>query len=1350
MPRALKYLQVQKPRTFLPLIVLAMTGVSACGNADVPKESPSFGTVKQASVMGEAEIMRKWEVLGAAVVGQPTGPFESVDGFVEFRQFDNGAIVWSSAYGTAFLPTAIFQKWRGLVFSQYGSENRLLYTGRPRGDVKHIGAIDEVTFERGLITSRNGNVFAVIGSFFDRYQGLKNSLGFPTSDEVPIGPQPGFKQSFANGELFWKSGSHVPQMVLESLRAKWEAQGGLDVLGFPTADTAIIASEGGLVLGRVGFFEHGDLYDGENTGPRVLRGTIGAAYRESYGGPKGWLRFPTSEVQQLSNGDLFADFEGGVLVLHTAADVNNGILAFHSLEFSVSRIQSGETDCALSLCGNNDLYAYLRVSTQNATVFPPAQIAGGDNANVPVPIPGVANSSLTVGAAVDVREEDDDIGPFINPDDHLGVAEGEYTIYNLWGLSASTAFNQCGRDGCSAVTMGMTNSVPYDASDFRGTQFWSFKNFTTDDLGYDIFAAAFTDVEPDESGWFNPFNYVYWRRVTENIAEGGTCFGMALSSIDSSRGRNLYRQPIFSQYFNATRFGPPLTDFISEPAVASLKREIDIKHMYAASLNGLVHQIDAVTSGESTDVTHAWNELVSGSSENVIILTDERIGGKVHAVRPYKVASAVSSCGGGFFPVCDRVYVADPNLPKGASAVDEFIDIAHSGNRFFYREYDGGEINGRIIVQPYSLYEEPQRTPFATLGGTLIGLGKLLIPGNAGVVEQVTDQQGRTVFEPGLSGPPTRWDELRKDAAARTPYLAPVALASGDAANPIQLYAGKMNGATLAMRIVKNPAQTTNEPYEVMFDSERLSFLGELLGTAGKADVFTARNVGTDQQAMSIAVPADSNPKAASWVVAGTDKQRYTRFKDFLIRPGQEITVRVENAGRSVIVENNGAISSGRVVATGAGAANEVDLGSIIAWPGTNTYNVQKPIPEVFFDAQLVGNDGWIRAPFTVWLDAKDLSGTGIQSKEYSYDGQNWTPYNGLFLHNVEGVSTLYYRARDNDGNVSEPKTVEIKLDSRKPAMTASIVPNGLSYSATDATPGSGFKSLTATVTNKDGSTASYSETAVSKTLPLTTAYDHVDLVTEDVAGNRTTNTLRNADYPGLILSHNPVGYWRLNDAPGPVAIDLGSAARNGVYKGRYDDSPLASAVPGALLSDPAPGAFFIISNNPRPPAGFPPTQYNYIEIPPSPEHNVQRVTLEAWANLRRPGTPSTYQSIVMKGTNTFDDGYGLYWYMNQIFFYVNTRLWRVGIPVPDLEAWAGFHHVVATYDGTYARIYLDGAEVGSLYKPNANLASAAPLTIGKGPILGWSGSIDEVALYKEALRLEDIQLHYQRGRAAP
>jgi hypothetical protein len=75
------------------------------------------------------------------------------------------------------------------------------------------------------------------------------------------------------------------------------------------------------------------------------------------------------------------------------------------------------------------------------------------------------------------------------------------------------------------------------------------------------------------------------------------------------------------------------------------------------------------------------------------------------------------------------------------------------------------------------------------------------------------------------------------------------------------------------------------------------------------------------------------------------------------------------------------------------------------------------------------------------------------------------------------------------------------------------------------------------------------------------------------------------------------------------------------------------------------------------------------------------------------------------------------------------------------------WHHVAATGDGQFLRIYIDGVQVGAFNSPTGNYgSSASPFNIGGYGIFDSSGNyfngeIDEVAVYYRALSLAEIEL---------
>ena len=76
------------------------------------------------------------------------------------------------------------------------------------------------------------------------------------------------------------------------------------------------------------------------------------------------------------------------------------------------------------------------------------------------------------------------------------------------------------------------------------------------------------------------------------------------------------------------------------------------------------------------------------------------------------------------------------------------------------------------------------------------------------------------------------------------------------------------------------------------------------------------------------------------------------------------------------------------------------------------------------------------------------------------------------------------------------------------------------------------------------------------------------------------------------------------------------------------------------------------------------------------------------------------------------------------------------------------WHHLVATYDGTNMRIYIDGSEVTSTGK-TGNIASTSNIINIGGGSGQFVGYLDEVAMYASVLSATDVAQHYGEGRRA-
>lgn len=83
--------------------------------------------------------------------------------------------------------------------------------------------------------------------------------------------------------------------------------------------------------------------------------------------------------------------------------------------------------------------------------------------------------------------------------------------------------------------------------------------------------------------------------------------------------------------------------------------------------------------------------------------------------------------------------------------------------------------------------------------------------------------------------------------------------------------------------------------------------------------------------------------------------------------------------------------------------------------------------------AQPSGDNGWYNTPVVATIAATDKA-SGVASMEWSQDGSSWTPYADpiTFASDTTGI-TLYARATDGIGHVSQPITTTFRIDQTPP-----------------------------------------------------------------------------------------------------------------------------------------------------------------------------------------------------------------------------------------------------------------------------------------------------------------------------
>ena len=237
-----------------------------------------------------------------------------------------------------------------------------------------------------------------------------------------------------------------------------------------------------------------------------------------------------------------------------------------------------------------------------------------------------------------------------------------------------------------------------------------------------------------------------------------------------------------------------------------------------------------------------------------------------------------------------------------------------------------------------------------------------------------------------------------------------------------------------------------------------------------------------------------------------------------------------------------------------------------------------------------------------------------------------------------------------------------------------------------------------------------------------------------------------NADYPSKVLSQGPTLYWRLNEKPtvpgGDRAINAGSlgAEANGFYVGTA-----SHPTPGALVGNPSNSG-----------AAFDATASSIVSIPHSAALNPKAAfSVEFWANPNADTTTAAPTCVVSSGQFASPRSG---WLIYQIDTGWSFRMYNQNGTTPAINISGGapavvgtWAHVMATYDGTNAVLYVNGVLAVSGAVPSYVPSAGAPMYIGgrADNSFWWNGMADEVAVYDKALTAADADKHYKNGIAA-
>ncbi len=216
--------------------------------------------------------------------------------------------------------------------------------------------------------------------------------------------------------------------------------------------------------------------------------------------------------------------------------------------------------------------------------------------------------------------------------------------------------------------------------------------------------------------------------------------------------------------------------------------------------------------------------------------------------------------------------------------------------------------------------------------------------------------------------------------------------------------------------------------------------------------------------------------------------------------------------------------------------------------------------------------------------------------------------------------------------------------------------------------------------------------------------------------------------YAGVVESTpGLVSYWRLDDTSGTRATDA-----FGTNPGSYVGAPGSGYVlrAGGLIRGDGDAAVAFTNGG--------------VTVPSSATLQPgSRFTVETWI---KPAGTDAGQLIAAKGSS---------WRMRfDSFGHLTFGIYVAGA---EYQANSGrglapgtTHHVVGTYDGATARLYLDGVQVASVSHGGSVGAGSRPFVVGyNGGVSAtyrFNGTLDEVAYYNTALSAAQVQSHYGAG----
>jgi hypothetical protein len=162
------------------------------------------------------------------------------------------------------------------------------------------------------------------------------------------------------------------------------------------------------------------------------------------------------------------------------------------------------------------------------------------------------------------------------------------------------------------------------------------------------------------------------------------------------------------------------------------------------------------------------------------------------------------------------------------------------------------------------------------------------------------------------------------------------------------------------------------------------------------------------------------------------------------------------------------------------------------------------------------------------------------------------------------------------------------------------------------------------------------------------------------------------------------------------------------------------------------------------------------VDLAPAPFGTPAQFSIEAWVRIDTQKTGAGQHFLVTDAFDDLNDGFSLAVDAanKPTLAVARTASNRVTAVSSVALSLATTQHLVATYDGTTARIYVNGVErAAAPYTGGVTYSASRELYLGSqnkafNRGVRWlDGKLDEVALYDRALPAATIQGHYDRGK---